>query len=174
MIIDLKQLEQDEIHVVYEYPDSFQLGDANLSLQRAPAVDFTLRRMGAEIRTTGGLKAGLLARCDRCLTNYSLPISSHFDLFFASVNSVTNGGEVELGLNDLTCAFYRDAQIDVDGLVREQIQLALPFRLLCREDCRGLCLTCGADLNHESCLCRSEPVDARWSDLRGLLSGDES
>jgi uncharacterized protein len=73
--------------------------------------------------------------------------------------------EVELSEPDLTFGFYRDELIDVDALVREQIRLALPFRLLCREDCRGLCQKCGADLNRNPCSCSGEGPDARWATL---------
>jgi uncharacterized protein len=45
----------------------------------------------------------------------------------------------------------------------------MPLRVLCREDCAGLCPTCGTDLNHDTCSCVTETVDERWSALRDLL-----
>lgn len=174
MIIDLKQLEQGELHIVYDYPLAFQLNDPILEFRRAPSIDLTLSRTGAEIRTLGRLEAELSACCDRCRTNYQLPISTQFDLFFASETEIAVAGEYELGSEDLSCGFYRDDQIDLDGLVREQVELALPFRLLCCEDCQGLCPKCGADLNLESCHCPSGITDELWSGLQGLGSTKES
>jgi len=52
--------------------------------------------------------------------------------------------------------------------VREQILLALPSRRLCREECKGLCPTCGADLNAGRCDCEQREVDPRWSALAEL------
>jgi len=51
--------------------------------------------------------------------------------------------------------------------VSEQIQLAIPGRLLCRPDCRGLCPQCGADRNTEPCRCEERTIDPRWAALAG-------
>ncbi|MBI4470592.1 MAG: DUF177 domain-containing protein [Acidobacteria bacterium] len=170
MIIDLKQLEQDEIRVVYEYPVSFQLAEPGLELNRAPAIDLTLRRTGSEVHTAGRLEAVLSVTCDRCLNGYILPISAQFDLYFASENSIAESGEFQLDARAMDCSFYRNDQIEVDGLVREQILLALPHRHLCREDCRGLCAHCGADLNQGPCHCPPHSERPQWDGIRELFS----
>jgi DUF177 domain-containing protein len=56
-------------------------------------------------------------------------------------------------------------------LVREQVLLALTDRPLCREDCRGLCPQCGANLNEKVCGCAVEKLDPRLSVLRALKGG---
>jgi uncharacterized protein len=58
--------------------------------------------------------------------------------------------------------------VDLGGILREQILLALPMDLLCREDCKGLCPVCGKDLNQEACGCETSGADPRWAALRGL------
>lgn len=60
-------------------------------------------------------------------------------------------------------------QIDLVAVVRETILIDLPDAPLCRADCRGLCATCGADLNEATCGCVHEEVDPRWSALDGIL-----
>jgi len=65
-------------------------------------------------------------------------------------------------------AAYEGDAVDLDELVREQILLALPSRRLCREECKGLCPTCGADLNAGRCACEQREVDPRWSALADL------
>ena len=59
-------------------------------------------------------------------------------------------------------------EIDVDEIVREQILLAVPARVLCVEDCKGICATCGTDLNAGDCNCESQDVDPRWAALKSL------
>ena len=54
---------------------------------------------------------------------------------------------------------------------REQVVLNLPARVLCREDCAGLCETCGANKNLSPCGCVSETIDPRWQALKGLVDG---
>lgn len=62
-------------------------------------------------------------------------------------------------------------ELDLDGLICEEIVLNLPRKLLCREDCKGLCAECGANLNVSKCDCKKE-VDPRMSALLQLLEED--
>ena len=56
--------------------------------------------------------------------------------------------------------------VDLADDVRQTVLLAVPLKLLCKEECKGLCPRCGADLNKESCTCPPEVLDARWETLR--------
>lgn len=61
-----------------------------------------------------------------------------------------------------------DRKLDVDGLVSEDVYLAIPYKMLCKPDCKGLCPVCGADWNEGPCAC--QPVaDPRWDALKDLL-----
>ncbi len=60
-------------------------------------------------------------------------------------------------------------RMELDELVSEDIYLALPSRFLCKDDCKGLCSICGADLNFEQCSCKA-PSDPRWDSLKDLLT----
>ena len=65
----------------------------------------------------------------------------------------------ELLSADMGLAAYEGDAVDLDELVREQITLALPSRRLCREECKGLCPKCGADLNAAECSCERGEID---------------
>ena len=58
--------------------------------------------------------------------------------------------------------------IDFRDAVQEQVIMAIPMQPLCREDCRGLCPGCGANLNLEKCRCRPDDVDPRLAILKKL------
>ena len=75
---------------------------------------------------------------------------------------------LELSSEDLDVLYYEDLVVSFDPLVEEQVQLELPLKALCREDCRGLCAICGADRNLAPCACKP-PSDERWKSLRRLL-----
>ena len=60
-------------------------------------------------------------------------------------------------------------RLNLDELVSEDIYLAIPPRFLCKDDCKGLCSICGADLNEGQCDCRS-PSDPRWDALKDMFS----
>lgn len=62
----------------------------------------------------------------------------------------------------------RGEMLDLQPLVRDALMLELPLAPLCSDDCRGLCPTCGADLNESSCDCGVTPSDPRWSALEAL------
>ena len=125
-----------------------------------------------DIRLRGEISAVVEAPCDRCLQEVALPIQRQFDLFYMPLEtSMGQGGEAELQPHDLDFSFYEHEEIDLDELAREQLELSLPIRVLCREDCRGLCSQCGTDLNREQCQC-PKPMDPRWQALADLK--DES
>jgi len=166
MYVDLTQLEQDELYVEHDYAEGeLELDDTEIVLCAPPRARFRLHRLGTEIRLEGRVEAEVEVRCDRCLTAFRLVVNPDFDVLYAPIEVLKPEEEVELTERDLRFGFYRDDLIDIDALVREQIRLALPFRLLCREDCRGLCPQCGADLNQEACQCAPELSDPRWAPL---------
>ena len=76
----------------------------------------------------------------------------------------------ELRTQDLDVLYYDDLVVPFDPLVEEQLQLELPMKALCREDCKGLCPECGTDRNTATCAC-APSRDERWQPLRTLLEG---
>lgn len=59
---------------------------------------------------------------------------------------------MEIG-NDLDITYLSEDTIDLKAVLTEQLQLQVPFQPLCREDCKGICFNCGADLNVGRCAC---------------------
>ena len=59
--------------------------------------------------------------------------------------------------------------IDIDELIMTDVTLEIPFQLLCREDCKGLCPVCGSDLNEKTCNCTQKQIDPRLEKLKMLL-----
>jgi uncharacterized protein len=90
---------------------------------------------------------------------YYMPVTAQAD----------KSGETELLARDLDFSFYQNERIELDELVLEQLELSLPIRILCQEDCKGLCAQCGTNLNVESCDC-PPPIDPRWQALAELKS----
>jgi uncharacterized protein len=106
-------------------------------------------------------------RCDRCLREYTAPAESELEL--AVLDEPEAGeGERELSAEDLGVVYAEGGVLDTRPLLVEQLQLNVPMRPLCREDCRGLCPVCGANRNLERCECKDESVDPRWAALASL------
>jgi uncharacterized protein len=147
--------------------------DYDFELEDPPLIEGRAIRAGQDIRLRGEIKAAISAPCDRCLNEVTTPVEIPFDLFYAPADaSADQAVERELRERDLDFAAYENDQIDLDELVLEQLELSLPSRVLCREECRGLCPQCGADLNVEQCDCKPQ-IDPRWRALADLKAGME-
>ncbi|NIR45257.1 MAG: DUF177 domain-containing protein, partial [Gemmatimonadetes bacterium] len=102
--------------------------------------------------------------CTRCLREIVEPVEDRIELLVAVEDDETEAGELELAEDDLGLLVLDDTELDTRPLVEQQIQLNVPMRSLCREDCAGICPDCGADLNAGPCDCR-KTADPRWAGL---------
>lgn len=127
-----------------------------------------LRPALEEIRVSGRFQVDLELDCDRCLTVFRWPIDKNFDLLYAPEDSVTQPEETGLKDDEAELGFYEGAGLELEEILREQVLLALPMQHVCREDCKGLCPSCGENWNERSCDCRTELADPRWSALEDL------
>ena len=107
--------------------------------------------------------------CVRCLAEVPFERSASVSWTFAPAHEKPNEDDLELASADLDVVWYDELRVSFDPLIDEQIQLELPLKPLCKDECRGLCPSCGADRNSTECAC-VEPPDERWSALKTLIS----
>jgi uncharacterized protein len=81
------------------------------------------------------------------------------------VASIAKQEEVEVSEEESEVGFYRGDGMFLADVLAEQVILALPMKVICRVDCRGLCPSCGSNLNLEQCRCQSQPRDPRMAPL---------
>ncbi len=77
------------------------------------------------------------------------------------------------GDEELISPYVDDSRLDLSSWVRDTVVLALPDKILCREDCAGLCATCGRDLNREPHEHEADTIDPRWAELAKLKDAVE-
>src|SRR4030095_4870806 len=126
----------------------------------------------------GTLKTELELYCVRGLEPYKLPVDREFDLRFlpagaAEPETDDDDEEIEVEDDDVSLTFYRDEQIDLDELLREQFYLALPMKPLCFEGCKGICPDCGTNRNTDPCDCSPQWEDPRLAGLKTLLKRND-
>ena len=125
-------------------------------------------------RLVGSVVSELELPCSRCLEPLRLPVAAQFDLRYLPVAKAAEETEREVDEDDLGTSYYRNDEIDLNELLREQFYLVLPMKPLCQENCRGLCSQCGTNLNTDTCECATVWEDPRLSALRGLGKTRES
>lgn len=155
-----------------ETEQDFSLGPGGRLSCHVEVVD------GATVHVRGRLTGPLEAECGRCLEPFPLAVAQELDLFYlprsADRPAQEEEEEVELHDHDVVVGYYEGEKLDLAALVREQLFLALPLKRLCREDCRGLCPTCGVNRNASRCSCPEpeESGDPRLEPLRRLFPKD--
>jgi uncharacterized protein len=134
------------------------LGNAGAEVEpEAPvSINVMLERLPEGIVVRGTLGAMWKAPCSRCLEPVTGEIAVHVDELFET--QPLEGETYKLD----------DDVIDLEPLVRDALVLELPLAPLCRADCAGLCVTCGANHNLTTCDCVTEEIDPRWAALRSL------
>jgi len=108
---------------------------------------------------SGHLEGEVAGECRRCLTDVTASVADDVHLLF--VEADTEGADDP----DVYVVDPRDLELDMRPALREQWLLAVPAFLQCRDDCKGLCPTCGTDLNTGACDC-APATDSRWDALR--------
>lgn len=145
-------------------------GDSRQSdFRLAPSLDIKLvyYRSGRQLFFQGSFAGTFEGHCSRCLCDYCFRLEKNFDFVLTPATTPERKIE-ELSREDLGLSYYSGDEIELTPLILEQVLLALPTRALCDENCRGLCVTCGANLNQEACSCSATPDDPRMAIFRSL------
>lgn len=140
--LNVGYLYNKAIGTIRDIPVNFdQLTIDDLKLKDLKStVRISRTREGLLLQVDAG--AEVQADCDRCLKEFFLPVNFEFEELYQFPSRYRE--ETDQLLPD-------DGYIDLSSLYREYLILAMPIKSLCREDCRGLCEVCGADLNETSC-----------------------
>ena len=172
MRIELVNLEQGRGGFAHVYqPEELGSFDERVSVVEPVTVSGKVRIAGAEVFVSGHIETRAQVECDRCLQQVETPVRADFELQYITGNEYASSQAAELTENDLSVSVFDGEAIDVDEIVKEQILLAVPTRMLCRPDCQGICPNCGIDKNTAQCACDTDEVDPRWAALKNLTSG---
>ena len=165
MIIDFRQLEQHSGRLssneVITFEDPF---DRETAIECRIEVEY--QRSGSAYYLHGEVRGGFQTQCHRCLDDVKQELSGDFDVVVrrgagdeAPDPEETNKDYILLSLNQ--------HEVSLDEYVYESLIVNIPMQIVCKEDCRGLCPSCGINRNRESCTCEAA-ADPRWDALRKL------
>jgi uncharacterized protein len=138
--------------------------------------DFDLRKVDFQcqiIKTSGtifikgAISVSLDIDCSRCLEDVNLSVGGDFAYTLVPAKPEIKE-DLELTVEELEISYYEDDFVDLQPIICEQIILQIPVKPLCSQDCKGLCLHCGNNLNTAACNCQLEFVDERLAALKNF------
>lgn len=159
----------DSVEEIVSFPTLVQVQSAGECQFLSPLkVSLAVVREFDHIRVNGNVGCNVRLSCSRCLCEFSIELSSTFTIFYTKTATAQPEDEVELGEQDLISATYSGDEIDFSNEIAEQILLEIPYKPLCSEECHGLCVSCGANLNNSDCTCSGNATSMVFSTLKGL------
>ena len=133
-------------------------------------AELSLKRKGSSrIEVRGSLRTGVGLECDRCLVEYDFAVDVAFHLVLeVPAEEHWSIKDLECSDQDLDTVLLLDPVIDFGDILRQQLYLSLPDKWLCSQDCKGLCSSCGVDLNRIGCSCVQEMAASPFAVLAAL------
>ena len=144
----------------------FEKGSESFKIISKSPVKFTFSNIEkGKALVAGKVRLTLEAFCDRCLTEVPLDMELDFQ------RTVACSGAEDEEADDL--GFMEDCQLDTETFVHNEIFVNWPEKILCRDDCRGLCLKCGQNLNEGKCGCDTFVPDPRMAVIQDIFNGNK-
>ncbi len=139
-------------------------GDAYTYLDNPPVCLTIANEQNSKVRVTGQGEVTLDIPCGRCLT--SVPVKISFD-----IDEVVDFEKIRAGstADILDAPYIDDNVLDTDILIENMLLMHFPDKVLCKEDCKGLCPKCGTNLNISSCSCDTFVPDPRMAAIQDIF-----
>ncbi|CUH93191.1 YceD family protein [Herbinix luporum] len=133
---------------------------------RKDRVDLTITNLGKKkVLIEGSTKLSLIIFCSRCLKELEYPmdisVSKEIDLNLTEDDRVKELDEAN---------YITGYNLDVDILIKDEIIIGFPMKVLCSEQCKGICMHCGTNLNEKSCDCDNTVLDPRMSAILDIFN----
>ena len=163
MKINIQNIERDLTEINEEVDINFLPEELSSFYPGTAQVHVIQDKFGSDNRFK--IDANVKARyvCDRCLETYEANRVSQ-------INQIIHVGAPPAGADeDIVYLDYGTKEIDLSPVLKEMLILQHPIKMLCKEDCKGLCPRCGVNLNKENCRCITDPIDPRWEKLQKLI-----
>jgi uncharacterized protein len=169
LFLDVKDLAVRKLRIRKSYaPGSIDFRSSEIQQVAPVEVTATAELLEGQIRIEGQLETKIEMVCARCLEPVIEDVNRTFDLFYAPLPKDAKPKEDRLLDDDTEIGFFEGDGLFLADVLREQVLLALPLKVICQSDCRGLCPNCGANLNHEECRCETHATDPRLAPLARL------
>ena len=134
-------------------------------------------RIDDMIEVKGEINTFVRLPCGRCLKEYETPLKSRFHLMYTyqvmDAQEDNEQGEIEISAAEMGLIYFEGENINLQDGIQGQVIMSLRVRALWSKNCKGLCSSCGNDLNEGDCDCNRRPVDSRFAALKNLKLDDK-
>lgn len=177
MFIEIRELELHPVDFAEEFrPGAIDLGPD--MQQRSPLTSTGRAQLVEEhhgkhhkikdIRLQGDWATSLELPCARCIEPVMQNVTRKFELLYRPQGSDAGKEEISVTAADAEIGYYQGEGLLLEDVLREQVLLAVPLKVICREDCKGLCPHCGKNLNVEQCSCAGPQETTQWAALKEI------
>ncbi|MCX7856907.1 MAG: DUF177 domain-containing protein [Deltaproteobacteria bacterium] len=134
-------------------------------------VEYHLRikKSGINLKVEGHIYCVVALTCARCLDRFGYEIDTDLELELVASQMAPTDTELELEKGELDVHYYESDELDISEIIQEEVILNIPMRVLCREECLGLCEICGTNKNVGECTCGSATVTRLGELLKSYL-----
>lgn len=152
MIVDITDIKkQSGLKKQFSVNEDFLVSEPNAELTVKAKADLVLTNTGKSILLTGSLSGETSVECARCLKLHPVSFTSAVYEDFHCVSEMTSQSRYDLDFFE-----YSGSRVDISEALRQNCIINIPFTHLCSPDCKGLCGSCGCDLNTGECSCSEQ------------------
>ena len=150
--------------------EDFASGMGTYHIVEKSPVAFTFSNIGVnKARVEGSCKLSFAAVCDRCLAEVPVTLELSFDRTVVSPEAVTEDEDTDADAQ----SFMEGYQLNVETFVYDEIIVNWPVKILCKEDCKGVCPVCGQNLNERECGCDTFVPDPRMAAIKDIFNANK-
>ncbi len=136
------------------------------------SAQLKIMKIGSEVIVKGDVVTHVKLQCSRCLMDFESKLSVPVDVVYHPLDELKGEERHEIMVGELDMDFYSGEEMDLITLMTEQILLNIPMKPLCTDLCRGICLTCGKNLNLGDCTCTEKKTNSKFVILKNLFDRD--
>lgn len=167
LIIDLAAIPAGGHRLAIAVPaTAFSLESSDVNLRDPVDLQASLQRAGTTVAVRGTITTTAEVPCARCLELAFIDISVLMEVVAVPADERPDEEDHELADSELDICYYTGEVLELGAIVRDHLVSAIPFQPLCQPTCRGLCPSCGINLNREACNCSTEEIDERLAVLK--------
>lgn len=149
---------------------AFANGTGTFQITEKSPVTLTFTNIGVDkAKVEGNCKLQFAAVCDRCLADVPVDLELSFDRTVVSPEAAAEDEEADTDGR----SFMEGYQLDVEALVHDEIIVNWPVKILCKEDCKGVCPVCGQNLNERECGCDTFVPDPRMAAIKDIFNANK-